>query len=69
MGGDQNRPSKTDRQYPESSTRQTKSRQSEVRSELVCFRETDIVHDSSFFIAEGKTLVVQHGMEQVIDSQ
>jgi hypothetical protein len=49
----------------------------EVRSELVCFRGTEISfkavqgmsRDSSFVIAEEKTLVVQQGMERVVHSQ
>jgi hypothetical protein len=46
---------------------------SEVGSELVCFRETDMGQGSSVcvqeFIVERKTLVVQQGTERVADSQ
>jgi hypothetical protein len=53
------------------------SRSYEVRSELVRFRESQIsfkvvqgvCRNSSFVIVEGNTLVVQHGMEWVVNSQ
>jgi hypothetical protein len=45
----------------------------EVRSESVCFQETDEVQDvgrnSFVVIVEGKALVVQKGMERVVGSQ
>jgi hypothetical protein len=48
----------------------------EVRSELVCFQETTsfkavqgVSRNSLFYIGEGKTLVVQQGLEGVVDSQ